>query len=208
MICFGISPCCSRKGEEKGNPPSPGKVMFTCCMSTQTLERVICFDTYKAPLARAASNEAGCWTTTLRWFCLSLQGGFTQSGACMKGTLSPAVFLQAVRSSRLLVCSSPSLTLGPIAPCWAQRRAAAGQVSAARPWQGYGGSGDPGASACHQRENPAPSANQSLCLSDRWNFFLSLRRQLVLAPCFCWVQQEPSTCGQNIAQLPRPNSKH
>lgn len=95
--------------------------MFTCCVSTQTLERVICFDTYKAPLSRAASDEAGCWTTMLRWFCLSVQGRFTQGvWRSSAGTLSPTTFLQAAGSSRLQVCSSPSLTLGPIAPCWAK----------------------------------------------------------------------------------------
>lgn len=52
--------------------------MLTCCVPTQILERVICFDTYKASLARAANNEARWRTSTLRWFCPSLQGGFMQ----------------------------------------------------------------------------------------------------------------------------------
>lgn len=111
-MCFGLSPCCSRKGEENGNPPSPGKVVFTCCVSTQTLERVFCSGTYKAPLARAASNEAGCWTTAPPWFCLSLQRGFTPGAwRCSAGTPSHPAFPNAAgcRSAPL-----PAWLWGPL----------------------------------------------------------------------------------------------
>lgn len=94
-MCFSLSLWCSRKGEENGKPPGPGKVLFTGCMSTQTLERGICFYTYKAVLLRATSDEAGMILPLL-------QGCFTQGArGSSAGTPSPAAFLHTVWSSTI-----------------------------------------------------------------------------------------------------------
>lgn len=107
-MCFSLSPWCSRKGEENGNAPGPGKVLFTGCMSTQTLERGICFYTYKAALFRAASDEAGCWNPTRQRFCLSFKAAShrVRGGAQQEALLLlPFCRLCEAAGSRAAACS-------------------------------------------------------------------------------------------------------
>lgn len=107
-MCFSLSYWCSRKGEENGNPPGPGKVLFTGCTLTQTLERGICSSTYKAGLLRAAGDEAGWWNPTLQWFCLPFRAAAHRvpKGAQQEPLLLlPFCRLCAAAPSRAAACS-------------------------------------------------------------------------------------------------------
>lgn len=147
-----------------------------CCLqSTQTMEGGICFYTYMTMLLRAARDEAAWWNLTGQSFCLSSRAASRRVQEELSRNPSPAAFLLAVWSSRmqgcstLRVCSSPSLTRGCLASCWAQQRAASVPGLCSLAMASCGDSCDPGASACHQRGNPSPYASQSVCLSDkRW----------------------------------------
>lgn len=142
-MCFSLSPWCSRKGEENGNAPGPGKVLFTGCMSTQTLERGICFYTYKAALFRAVVMRQDAETP--HGSDSASPSGLLLTGCVEELSRKPfSCCLSAgcvkqqdpgLQHAPGLLLSQPDLRL----PCWAQQCAPVSQVSAARPRQGYGG---------------------------------------------------------------------
>lgn len=72
-------------------------------------------------------------------------------------------------------CCGPRLCRSAVARLWSER------------W--------PRSLCLSPERKPAPSVNR---LPDRWDFFLSLRRQLLLAPCFC----ESSRNSAPVAKIP------
>lgn len=196
-------PCCSRKGEENGNSLSPGKAMFTCCVSTQTLERVMLL--YIQHTDGQSSQQGGKQLNHYVLIILLLLAGNSTQGAWRSsvGTTFPLHSCRhykaaGSRSAPRLACSRAHCTLLSSAACLLPAKPLSLSRSKVM------------VRAVTQQPLPIIREKIQLHLQARASQvgFISLRRQQLLAACLCWVQQEPSTSGQNRSQLLPPSGKY